>query len=151
MLELGLLEDHLTQSAKAVLNTMCFLQPFVGEGPSHEDRQKLVCMQVSFKGPHNGRFVLGAGDDTANVLAPAFLGSGDEDLAGSQSRDVLAEMANIICGATVSHIEPEGLFRLGSPELVAPMPAPDEKAVELALDCGCGLLLLQLSLDKNIL
>lgn len=139
--------EHLAASASAVLETMCAMRASPDPDLSDEQRENLACVQVQFAGPLNGSLVMAAEEDAAQLFAPAFLGLGCEEQSPEMVAAVLAEMANMICGATVSRLEPEGLFSLSSPSPMSPLPAAEDCAVELDLDCGCGALVVQLRVE----
>jgi CheY-specific phosphatase CheX len=140
------LEEQLAQSTRSVLETMCSLIPSLDEGLSDELRQQLACVEIKFTGPIHGSLVMAAERGAAEMLAPAFLGMDAEELTPEDVPAVLAEMANMICGATVSRMEPEGLFSLSAPERRAQLPA-EQDSVELGLDCGCGSIVVQLRVE----
>ncbi|HTS67177.1 MAG TPA: chemotaxis protein CheX [Candidatus Acidoferrales bacterium] len=125
---------------------MCSLIPSLDEGLSEEQRKGLSCMEVRFSGPIHGSLVMAAEKDAAEMLAPAFLRQESDQLAPDTVAAVLAEMANVICGATVSRIAPDGLFSLSTPEPRAHLPA-EQDSVELGLDCGCGSIVVQLRIE----
>jgi CheY-specific phosphatase CheX len=147
MIDTARFTEHLAASACAVLETMCGMKPSPDPDLTDEQREHLACVQVCFAGPFTGSLVMAAEDDAAQLFAPAFLGLGSEEQSPEMVAAVLAEMANMICGATVSRLKPSGLFSLSSPAPLAPLPDPEEGAVELDMDCGCGALIVQLRVE----
>jgi CheY-specific phosphatase CheX len=147
MIEREVLEGHLMDSTKLVLQRMCSLIPTVDDGLSAEQRKGLTCVQVQFNGPLRGSLLMAAEDEAAQMFAPAFLGLDADQLAPDAVPAVLAEMANMICGAAISRIEPDGLFSLSAPAPFAPLPPPGDCSAELGLDCGCGGLVVQLQIE----
>jgi len=142
------LQRHLADSTLLVLERMCSLIPTRDEGLTEEQRERLACVQVKFTGTVKGSFLMAAEEDAAQLFAPAFLGIDGEDLSAGAVQEVLAEMANMICGAAISRIEPGGLFSLSTPAPSAPLPPPENCAAELDFDCGCGSLIVQLQIEQ---
>jgi CheY-specific phosphatase CheX len=140
-------EGHLMDSTRLVLERMCSMTPAPNDGLSDERKKHLACMRVQFSGPFRGSLLMAAEDEAAELFAPAFLGVDGEELEPGTVGAVLAEMANMICGATVSRIEPDGLFSLSSPAPFSPLPPAEDCVVELGLDCGCGGLVVQLHIE----
>jgi CheY-specific phosphatase CheX len=147
MIDRSCFSEQLAASAFDVLETMCGMKPSPDPGLSDEQRKSLACVRVQFAGPLSGSLVMAAEDDVAQLLAPAFLGLGCEEQSAEMVAAVLAEMANMICGATVSRLKPNGLFSLSSPAPLAALPASEDCAAELDLDCGCGALIVQLRVE----
>ena len=147
MRDQGRLREQLAESTRSVLETMCSLIPSLDEGLSEDQREQLECVEVKFTGPLKGSLVMAAGQDAAEVLAPAFLGMDSEEMAPDSVAAVLAEMANMICGATVSRMEPDGRFSLTMPAPAGPLPDAKECTAELGLDCGCGSIVVQMRIE----
>jgi CheY-specific phosphatase CheX len=110
--------------AARTLETMFFTMPdsvsldrtFVNSGrPSGE----LIAASLAFHGSATGRFGLIASCSVAKNLAANFLGW-DEAASLTRGRviSVIAELANMICGAVLSEIEFSGSFDLSSPKSV---------------------------------
>jgi hypothetical protein len=90
--------------------------------------------------------LMAADDNVTEMLAPAFLMMDPGDAVGDAAPAVLAEMANIICGAMVTGLQPDGLFYLSSPAPVASLPRAEDCLAEVGMDCGCGALVVQLQI-----
>jgi len=97
---------------------MFFLE-VLGEVAEPPPQPETVTVQVSFEGDPPGYFQMRIARAAANTVAADFLGEDLESLTDRQSTDVTLELANMICGATLSRIESRAAFRLGSPEVVA--------------------------------
>jgi hypothetical protein len=114
----------LPEMAARTLETMFFTMPdsvsldrtFVNsDRPSGE----LIAASIRFHGSGPGRFGLIASYSVAENLAANFLGS-DEGPSLAQGRviSVIAELANMICGAVLSEVEFAASFELSSPDSV---------------------------------
>jgi len=136
---------QLAQSTCSVLEMMCSLATSPA-GLSEESRARLRCVQVGFTGPVCGRMLIAADEGVAEMLAPAFLMLGGDQAAPDAAPAVLAEIANIVCGAMVTGLQPDGLFSISSPSPLASLPRTDECLAEVGIDCGCGSLVVQLQI-----
>ncbi len=161
-------ERLLPEMAARTLETMFFTLPdsvslgctFVKSGrPSGE----LICASLTFRSPTSqcsaaGHFGLIASYSVAKKLSADFLGW-DEDAGVAQDRviSVIAELANMICGAVLSEMEFDASFDLSSPESVcigANEPGPDFTGRAPSI-CrfefrGGGVLLLFLALEESV-
>jgi CheY-specific phosphatase CheX len=103
----------LAQSVLDVLESMCFTMVDAPAEPPKEDPVPRIEVELGFHGARQGDFWLSFPRQTAQEVASAFSGTelpDDEKIA-----DVLSELANIMCGATLSRIPEDGLFDLESP------------------------------------
>ncbi len=62
--------------------------------------------------------------NAADSIACAFLGADVPELAETSRNEVILELANVLCGAILSHLWPESKLALGPPELLAPDDSP---------------------------
>lgn len=112
--------DVLIEAAQFVLETMFFAESEpVSEtmgAPLLADR--CIRAEVSFRGDRTGRLLIGLPESCARALAAGFEGIPDEAAVPQASLEqVVKESANMICGATLTRLFPDGLFQLGSPEI----------------------------------
>src|SRR5262249_49805087 len=109
----SVLRDHMVEAVTAVLETMCFAMVSPEEAVENAESLAaalLTYVQVSFSGARRGRFILASSRDAARVLAPDFLGlDPGEEPSDSGVEEVLAELANMICGATLSRLDPQAI------------------------------------------
>jgi hypothetical protein len=106
--------DVLEAAVSAVLETMFFSAVF---GPA--DAAELGAgwrAVVTFTGTRAGSVTVCTGDETARALAASFLGA-DESVPVQQIAGVLGELANMLCGAVLGRIEPEGRFTIAPPSI----------------------------------
>ncbi|HEX4228743.1 MAG TPA: chemotaxis protein CheX [Bryobacteraceae bacterium] len=113
--EVSIQDVHLSlsQSVLDVLESMCFTMVDGPAEPPGEDFVPRIEVELSFSGARRGDFWLSFPGQTSVEIAAAFSGSecpDDEKIA-----DVMSELANIMCGATLSRIPENGLFDLDSP------------------------------------
>lgn len=127
----------LCEAARQVLETMFFL--IVEEpDPSAPPPGSSWWLEVDFRGDPSGCFYLGLSEEAAATAAANFLGAEPAAAVGREDTvNVLREMANMICGATLSRLENGRSFELSSPRLLegAPLRQPDAACI-LTLDCG---------------
>jgi chemotaxis protein CheY-P-specific phosphatase CheC len=129
-------EAVLAEAASEVLETMYFTGVL---GPAEEpdaDRDGWVCVRLSFSGPHCGSFGVRAPGEAARTLASNFLGVDEEEISEQQMGEVLCELANIICGATLVRLAGDARFSLTHPEIQPEGPAQEARTVVLQLDTG---------------
>lgn len=72
-------------------------------------------------------------------LTQDFLGLDEMEAPGEeQTASVLGELANMLCGSTLSRLEPEARLRIATPEPDAETPpgTPVSGWMELPLECG---------------
>lgn len=127
----------LYDAARQVLETMFFITVEEPD-PSAPLAEPCWWLEVDFRGNPSGCFYLGISDATAATAAANFLGAEPGIAVGREETvNVLREMANMICGATLSRLENGRSFELSSPRLLecAPLRQPDAACV-LPLDCG---------------
>jgi len=87
---------------------------------------------VTFTGPRQGYLAIAMESETAKTLAMDFLGLASTDgLDAEKVDDTIGELANMVCGATLSRFDNEGLFSLAHPVC-------GSHAVEMAT-CGEGI------------
>lgn len=123
----------ITDTTVDVLEKMfyvCTLGP--APEPAVEDASHYV---VPFEGTMDGWFSLSLTAQAAAPLASNFLGV--DDAAGSEA-SAMGELANILCGAALSRMYPNGEFQLGAPK---PAAAPLEAGVRVSLELEEGILL----------
>jgi CheY-specific phosphatase CheX len=104
--------------AAEVLETM-FFEEAVPSACEHAWLARAVSAQLSFDGSHCGEFLLSVSPDTARSIAAGFLAVDPEEMSGTQTGEVILELANILCGALMSTLWPESNLSLGTPELVS--------------------------------
>ncbi len=108
--------DTVRQVAADVLETMFFTEAEV-VACEHEWLREAPCAHIRFEGSHSGEMLLAVSKEAADPIAGAFLGIDIEELNDAQRGQVIEELANILCGAMLSHLWPESKLALAPPEL----------------------------------
>jgi hypothetical protein len=99
-----------------VLETMFFAEAARTEC-EHGWLDASFSVRVSFRGSHSGDMLLSVSPEAADSLAPAFLGIDPLEMTDAPRIQVLLELANILCGAVLSHFWPESQLALAAPEV----------------------------------
>ena len=116
--------EGLFACAQEVLETM-FFTPVQGEVEPAPVGREAIVVSLNFSGGQQGRFMVSISKDCAEGIATNFLGIEHRaELAPGQTEQVAGELANMVCGAVLSRIQPGGRFDLTHPELVISRPAP---------------------------
>jgi CheY-specific phosphatase CheX len=112
--------EALSAATRSVLETMFFTE-VCGEhsefGPARADG---FHARLHFTGQRAGEFRIAIAPGSARRIAANFLGSEDEaGIPECQVRDVICELANMICGSALSRLAADVAFELSHPELSA--------------------------------
>lgn len=130
------LAQALLDAAQFVLETMFFVESEPALSPPLPPEGWLLA-EVSFTGDKRGRLILSLPEPCARSMAAGFEGIPDEAaISEAGIRQAVLELSNMICGATLTRLHPEGLFRLGSPGFASAQSAPANST-----DSECWLLL----------
>lgn len=137
------LDKALSESAEEVLETM-FFATVIGEASATEPiPPDSAAARLAFRGKPSGVFTVAACPSAARSLAAAFLALDEDEVAQERAREVVCELANMICGSVLSRLEPDELFELEHPEPVAvtgACPCVSALSARRALDLGDGTL-----------
>jgi CheY-specific phosphatase CheX len=110
--------------AAEVLETMFFTE--AERAPcEHAWIESAACARIGFEGSHRGEMLLAVSNEAADPIAASFLGLDPSELTEAERGQVIAELANILCGAMLSQLWPESTLALSSPELGAWVEWPD--------------------------
>jgi|SRR5579875_1236997 CheY-specific phosphatase CheX len=137
--------DLMTDAAREIFETMFFLA--AEDCAPAADWIGSVGAEVEFNGAESGRFEVQLDPQLAQELAAGFSGVMDpSEMPDDAVPQVVCELANMICGATLSRMEPDALFNLEPPRLIA-APGSSEEDGQLVrwLDSGQGLIRLSLA------
>src|SRR5579863_4966259 len=117
--------ETIQQVATEVLETMFFTEaePVACE---HGWLASATCACIRFEGSHRGEMLLGVSPEAADPIAASFLGLDPMELTEAQRGQVIQELSNILCGATLSRLWPESKLALSSPELTSGREWPAE-------------------------
>jgi CheY-specific phosphatase CheX len=109
--------EIMRDAAREIFETMFFIAP--EESASAEQWENAIGAEVEFSGAACGRFEIEVEEPFAQELAASFSGVMDpSEMAPEAVSQVLCELANMICGATLSRMEPTALFKLNPPRFL---------------------------------
>ncbi len=120
------LSAALGEAVQTILDTMFY----TGCWEAAAQPSDAVCARIHFHGEPSGEFEMFLERGAARKLAAAYLGLEESDLPEPAEEEVACELANMICGATLSRLHPDSVVRLESPELVAPRPEGERRHFE---------------------
>ena len=131
--------DAMGQAASNVLETMFFTMPEGDAAPELIAPQETLCATVHFSGEWAGDFAVEAPLLAAREIAANFSGAIDpSEVSEAQVSEVLSELANMVCGSTLSILDRDCLFDLGAPQVSTHVQAAAVPATVRALDLGNG-------------
>jgi len=141
------IEQAIAQATADVLEKM-FFTGFAAETEEIGEAGPQIRIRVPFTAQRRGVLWLRIADRAARTLAGDFLGlEAGEGATGEQVREVARELANMICGDALSHVE-SGALILGAPEV---MPADawvaQPGASRRSFDLGEGALTVAIALE----
>jgi CheY-specific phosphatase CheX len=144
----GLLELALRESVEEVLEKMFFVRT-MGDAETGQPVADLAA-RLTFEGDPSGCLTLRIPQSAARSISADFLGAEEEDLSEPEIREVVCELANIICGSLLSRVESTTTFRLASPRIV-PVKSEDDSFGEClhALEIANGALIVTLQMDNG--
>lgn len=99
-----------------VLETMCFELPVAEPEPGGAPEESAVRATARFEGSMRGALHVALTGEAPRRLAAAFLGLEEEQVGDQQVLLMASELANMLCGATMSRLEPHGRLRIAPPE-----------------------------------
>ena len=95
--------------------------------------------RLSFQGDSTGFLTLRVTRVAARSVAADFLGAEESDLSEESTKEVICELANMICGSVLSRIESSAGFRLATPEIAsAGLPDHGAAATAWTIETGHG-------------
>ena len=112
------LRDVIGRVPAEVLETMFFAEAIPADC-GHEWLNAAVGARIRFEGSHRGEMRLSVSGAAADSIACAFLGLEPPELTEPLRAQVLLELANILCGAILSHLWPESKVALGRGAILA--------------------------------
>lgn len=153
------IEHALRDAAQSVLETMCFTM-VEGDAPSEfSTATDLVRTRMTFSGAWSGRFELKAQLASARMIAGSFTGESGDDMPVERVTEVMCELANMVCGSTLSHLARSHLasdrvFDLSSPQVLPCVVTGDPPPIgavtaAMGLDLGDGVVAFSMSVDST--
>jgi CheY-specific phosphatase CheX len=83
------------------------------------EKNPIIAAKLNFSGPLSGYAVFCIPKKPAVSITADFMGKDEEDISDDQINGTVKEIINMIIGNTFSLYDPEAVFDLGVPELVA--------------------------------
>lgn len=142
----------LVDCASTVLESMFFTSVFGEVDEAGCAWEPMIAAQISFEGPFHGSLAVAVNPRMARTLTVDFLAiETPDELEQHRIEETMGELANMICGSTLSHMDHEGLFTLGSPcagpdAVESAMSGP---GIRRLLDIGEGALVVCLMFDPQ--
>jgi hypothetical protein len=133
-------------AVEEALDKMFFVAGFENTAPGQTPRPEMA-VAVEFEGASRGVFTLRVTSELARSIAADFLGEDAPDLPEERVREVVRELANMICGAALSRARGEQEFRLHEPRCCDPSPDAGAPDAAIAVAADGGLLEAELKLD----
>jgi CheY-specific phosphatase CheX len=112
-------------SISEVLETMFFLSlDFFHNDADIRDlwtmgKDQIVAAKLNFNGPLSGYAIFCIPKKSAVSVTADFMGKDEEEISDDQINGTVKEIINMIIGNTFSRYDPDVVFDLGVPELVA--------------------------------
>jgi len=112
-------------SISEVLETMFFLSlDFFHNDADIRDlwttgKDRIVAAKLNFSGPFSGYAIFCIPKKSALSITANFMGKYEEEISDDQINGTVKEIINMIIGNTFSRYNPDVVFNLGLPELVA--------------------------------
>jgi CheY-specific phosphatase CheX len=131
----------LDDAMKEVLERMFFLEGASAPEPAPRDAEATVEARLTFDGEPPGSLRLRVTAKAARAISADFLGMDECEVADHQVRDVVCELANMICGSVLSRVESAVTFRLSAPEVMTnPSPVDGDLAATIhSVETSTGL------------
>lgn len=140
--------EALAAAVRDVLETMFFACVY---GETQGGGTGGIEARVPFGGERPGEFRLAVSPLAAREIAASFLGIDDQSqIAEEQVRDVVCEIANMVCGSALSRLVPDLAVELQPPRMAEPA-ADDASPPQTALtfDLGDGSLTAAMRFEKT--
>lgn len=118
------LRQACAEATLEVLETMLFEFPVDEPGLSGPPPAGDAIATAVFDGSLAGSLTVAISAECTARLAAGFLGLDEDEAGESEQRSLVIELANVICGATMSRLEPEGRLRI-QPPVFGPRAEPD--------------------------
>lgn len=98
-----------------VLETMCFEYPVAEPEEGGDPGEEAVEAAARFEGTLRGELRVALTGGAPQRLAAAFLGIEESEVGGREELLMASELANMVCGAALSRLEPHGRLRIATP------------------------------------
>ena len=131
------LQASCIQAALEVLETMFFEFPtgepaLAGHPPENASQARAV-----FSGSARGELRVSLSSDGLRSMAAAFLGIEEDEAGESEQLSMVVELANVLCGSTLSRIQPAGRLHIDQPVFGPVNVVPSGPWLSFPLERGC--------------
>lgn len=144
----AIIRDAMVKASLNVLETMFFTSIESCAEALPPWSWQPVCVGLDFTGPLEGRCQLCLDSSAAASLAATLLCLEPEEVMPDHNLQVAAELANMICGCLLSHIEPNADLTLGSPVALLPYNPLEGVAHQLCFHLPEGVLQIDFRIDR---
>lgn len=141
------LDQLVLDAAEEVLETM-FFATVMGNAAAAPAGEGSLAARVLFRGRRSGAVTVAVCPEAARGLTAAFLALDEDEVSGEHAREVIGELANMICGSILGRLHPDLIFELLHPEPVAFPASPAGTAAHKAFDIGAGTLSVAVELQS---
>lgn len=124
------------EAAVEVLDTMFFELPTQAPEPCEAPCAGALCAMARFTGTADGTLAVSLDPPALSRLSASFLGTEEEEITESLGANVLCEMANMLCGATLSRMHPDSRIVIVSPRLIPVSEVSPSPWLRFPLECG---------------
>ncbi len=130
------LREASIQAALEVLETMFFEIPM--ELPQESDAAPTegLCALANFTGSAEGLLAVSLTPSALERLSASFLGLEEPDFSEGQAAGVLCELANMLCGSTISRLDPGARIAITPPRVVPSDQVSSRGWLRFPLECG---------------
>ena len=131
---------------------MFFVVPEGTADPACPGDVPLLGVGLTFSGEWCGTFELQTPLSSARTLTEGFIGTLDPaEVEDEKTAEVICELANMVCGSTLTRLAGDKVFDLSSPHLMnlphrLPVAAPKDATATRALDLGFGVIAFTLTI-----
>lgn len=123
------------QAALEVLETMFFEFPTEEPALQEQPPESVSLARAVFSGGARGELQVALSGACPRTLAAAFLGIDEEEAGEAEQRSMVVELANVLCGSTMSRIQPSSRLHIEQP-LFATTPPQTGPWISFPLEAG---------------
>jgi len=113
----------------------------------------MILAQVEFQGQWSGRCAVEMPESLARTITGNFTAAPDpEEVHVDVMIETMCELANMICGSTITRMRCPGIVTLSPPHLIEEWPRPKREAhaAEQWLDAGEGLVHIRFEAEAKV-
>jgi CheY-specific phosphatase CheX len=130
------LRRQAAQAAVEVLDTMFFELPTGGPENCDSPPPEALCALTVFTGTAQGCFAVALEAPSLQRLSASFLGADEAEVTEGLGSHVLCELANMLCGATLSRVGPDSHIIISTPRVVSSSEVSSSPWVRFPMECG---------------